>query len=63
MAKHTIEIEWDKDSNPIFHVKGVKGKGCTKIIEEIERALGRKVGDVKYSAEYYQAEEKAKVGR
>lgn len=63
MAKHEIEIEFDEAGRPTFHVKGLRGKGCAKILAEIEKALGVRVGEVKYSAEYYQADEKVKVGR
>ena len=62
--KHEIEIEIDEATGEITaHVQGVKGKGCTAILDALAREVGGERGEVRYTAAYYAAEATAKTGQ
>jgi len=64
MAKHEIEVTISPTGEVEFHLQGLKGKGCLKILEEFERALGKAKGAPKGTAEMYETEKvTGKVGR
>lgn len=41
MTRQEIEIVVEPDGTATVHVKGVKGKGCTDLTAELEKALGK----------------------
>ncbi len=53
MEPQEIEIKINSEGEVTFYVKGVKGKGCKKLTEAIEKALGE-VESRTYTSEYYQ---------
>ena len=54
MAKHIIKIIIDEESNVEYDIKGIKGKGCIEITEEIDKLSG-KIVTKKKTSEYYQS--------
>jgi len=55
MGKTELNIIIDKDGTVSCEVKGVKGKGCVKIIEMVEQILG-KAKTKNFTPEYYEME-------
>ncbi len=53
-----IIITIDNDGAVTIATKGFKGKACLQATEQLEKALGGKVGDRKLTAEYREAEVK-----
>ena len=53
VEKTEIEITIDGEGNVSYKVKGLKGKGCTKATEFLDKALGE-VTKREYTQEYYQ---------
>jgi hypothetical protein len=41
MMKVEIEVVVDQDGIATLHVQGVKGKTCTDLTDEVEKALGK----------------------
>jgi hypothetical protein len=50
MSREEIEVVIDQEGEVTLHVQGVKGKGCTKLTQDVEKALG-KVGRRKMTRE------------
>jgi hypothetical protein len=44
MTREEIEIEINEEGAATIHVKGVKGKTCTKLTADLEKALGKVTG-------------------
>ena len=64
MAKHDIEVTIDENGKIELHVVGHKGKGCLKLLDEFEKALGKRTGDARPTDEMYQSETQTqKTGR
>lgn len=64
MGRHEIDVTIGADGEIEFHMKGMKGKGCLKVLEEFEKALGKVKSAPTPTAEMYQTEQaKGKVGR
>ncbi len=51
----TITIITDGDTIEV-EAKGIKGKGCLKVTEELFKALGNKVTSTTKTTEFYQPE-------
>ncbi len=58
---HDIEITIDAEGNVEAKVKGMKGRGCLRVLQAFEQALGQS-GATTATPEMYQAEEN-KVGQ
>jgi len=41
MTKVEIEVVIDEEGQATLHVKGAKGKTCTELTADVEKALGR----------------------
>jgi hypothetical protein len=41
MNREEIEVVIDQEGEATVHVQGVKGKGCTALTAELEKALGQ----------------------
>ena len=51
-----IVVNIDTNGKPTFEVKGVKGKRCLDLTRDIEKSLGGKVLERKFTREYNQSE-------
>jgi hypothetical protein len=51
--KHEMEIVIDAQGRVTVEVKGVKGQGCLKYLEQFEETLGR-VKSKRLTGEYYE---------
>lgn len=58
MAKKTeVEVTIDEATGEVtFEVHGVKGRGCLAILDELEKALGTRKGEAKYTREMHEVE-------
>jgi hypothetical protein len=56
MKREEIELVFKDDGTVEAHVTGVKGKGCVKILKDLEEILGVEVTS-KPTEEYYQQED------
>lgn len=52
MQAEEIEIKISENGDITFHVKGVKGKGCSSLTEAMEKALGT-VKNRTFTTDYY----------
>ncbi len=41
MTREQIEIVIDEEGEATIHVRGVKGKSCTDLTADVEKALGK----------------------
>jgi hypothetical protein len=41
MTREEIEVVIDEEGEATVHVQGVKGRSCTKLTADLERALGK----------------------
>ncbi len=56
-----IEIIINTDGTSEIDLKGFHGKGCSKIMEELVKAIGGEVQKRTKKCDYYQPEPKQKV--
>ncbi len=59
MGKTELNIVIDENGTVSCEVKGIKGKGCIKIMEMVEQILG-KAKTKKFTSEYYELEAQIK---
>lgn len=59
MGKIDLDIQIGPDGKVTFHVRGVPGKKCLDITEDLEKDLGE-VLNREYTSEYYTQEETVK---
>jgi len=52
-----IDVYIQQDGTVRIEVRGVKGKSCLNLTENIEKALGGQVINREHTDEYYQQEE------
>lgn len=57
MALQEVFMDFDENDNAVITVKGVPGKACKTLTQDLERKLGSVI-DVKETAEMRQAEVK-----
>jgi hypothetical protein len=55
MGKEEVEIAIDDENKVSLHVKGIKGKGCVKVAQEISSVIGKE-DHSDPTSEYYQPE-------
>jgi hypothetical protein len=53
MTREEIEVEINDEGEATVHVKGIKGKTCTDLTADIEKALG-KVAERKMTPEAHE---------
>ncbi len=56
-GKHEIELFISEDGELKVHIKGVKGPGCLKTLEEIADQVGQ-ITEKSLTAEYYESAKK-----
>lgn len=49
-----IELFIDDNGELKVHIKGIKGPGCTKVMNEIAKELGTTAVDVEHTSEFYE---------
>ena len=60
MPQRDVEISISKTGEVKVHIKGYKGKACTKIGAMLAEAVGQ-VKSQQFTSEYYEPEEKAAI--
>jgi len=59
-AKQEIELFISDDGEVKVHIKGMKGTGCIKTLESLEKELGTEKERI-LTSEYYETENKNKT--
>lgn len=56
MEIQEIDVFIEQDGTVKIEVRGVKGKKCISLTEDIEKALGGQIEEREYTPDYYQEE-------
>jgi hypothetical protein len=56
-GKQEIELFISEDGELKVHIKGIKGPGCTKVLDSLAKELGT-VKEQQPTSEYYESENK-----
>jgi hypothetical protein len=61
-GKHEIELFISEEGELKVHIKGIKGPGCTKILESLAKEIGIEK-DRELTSEYYETDKTNNLNR
>jgi len=54
--KHEIELFISDDGELKVHIKGIKGPGCVKVLENLTKETGGQLTEKELTSEYYETQ-------